>query len=88
MNVAIKPNKTNLYFNLVCPGRSRLEYCFERAPKLFSPLPEPPLAVSHVGLAAVVIFQTIDDRNSNKFRRRKKQQYEENGGEHVSISIS
>lgn len=45
-----------LYLILVCPGRSRLEYCLDRALKSPSPLPLPPLAGSNVGLAAVVIL--------------------------------
>ena len=45
-----------LYFNLVCEGRSRELYCFERALRSFSPRPCPPLAGSKVGRAAVVIF--------------------------------
>ena len=45
-----------LYFNFVCDGKSRLEYCLESADKSFSPLPCPPLAGSKVGLAAVVII--------------------------------
>lgn len=47
----------DLYLILVWPGRSRLEYCLDRALKSPpSPLPLPPLAGSNVGLAAVVIF--------------------------------
>ena len=48
---------SNLYLSFVCPGRSRLEYCLEMALKSFSFRPEPPLAGSNVGLAAVVIFK-------------------------------
>ena len=48
-------SSTYLYLSLVCPGRSRLLYCLERADKSVSPLPEPPLAGSKVGRAAVVI---------------------------------
>ena len=47
---------SNLYLSFVCEGRSRLEYCFERAERSPSPLPRPPLAGSNVGLAAVVIL--------------------------------
>lgn len=53
---------TNLYFNLVCPGRSLLEYCRDIALKSFSPRPVPPRAGSNVGRAAVVIlfrFSTV-----------------------------
>ena len=46
---------SHLYLSLVCEGRSRLEYCLERAERSPSPLPRPPLAGSNVGLAAVVI---------------------------------
>lgn len=46
----------DLYLILVWPGRSRLEYCLDRALKSPSPFPLPPLAGSNVGLAAVVIF--------------------------------
>lgn len=48
---------SNLYLSFVCPGRSRLEYCLEIALKSFSFRPEPPLAGSNVGLAAVVMFK-------------------------------
>ena len=47
---------TNLVFNLVCPGKSRLEYCLDNALRSPSPLPLPPWAGSKVGRAAVVIF--------------------------------
>uniref|UniRef100_A0AAG5DLK1 Secreted protein n=1 Tax=Anopheles atroparvus TaxID=41427 RepID=A0AAG5DLK1_ANOAO len=45
----------SLYFSFVCPGKSRLLYCFESALKSFSPRPLPPRAGSKVGRAAVVI---------------------------------
>ena len=48
-------NISNLYLSLVCPGKSREEYCLLRADKSFSPLPVPPRAGSNVGLAAVVM---------------------------------
>jgi len=48
---------TDLYLSFVCPGKSRLLYCLDRADKSVSPFPEPPLAGSNVGLAAVVIAQ-------------------------------
>lgn len=44
-----------LCFSFVCDGKSRLEYCFDSAERSPSPFPRPPFAVSHVGLAAVVI---------------------------------
>ena len=47
----------HLYLSFVCEGRSRLEYCLERAERSPSPFPRPPLAGSNVGLAAVVIPQ-------------------------------
>lgn len=53
-----------LYFSLVWPGRSRLEYCFERALKSFSPLPWPPLAGSKVGRAAVVMINQVEQNQS------------------------
>uniref|UniRef100_A0A182VC11 Uncharacterized protein n=1 Tax=Anopheles merus TaxID=30066 RepID=A0A182VC11_ANOME len=43
------------YFSFVCPGRSRLLYCLERALRSFSPRPLPPRAGSNVGRAAVVM---------------------------------
>ena len=46
-----------LCFSFVCEGKSRLEYCFDNAERSPSPFPRPPFAVSHVGRAAVVIFQ-------------------------------
>lgn len=47
--------KTYLYLSFVWPGKSRLEYCFDKALKSFSPRPDPPRAGSNVGRAAVVI---------------------------------
>ena len=51
-------NSSSIYlcFSFVCEGKSRLEYCFDNAERSPSPFPRPPFAVSHVGLAAVVIF--------------------------------
>ena len=49
---------THLYFSFVWEGRSRLEYCLERAERSPSPLPRPPLAGSNVGLAAVVMMES------------------------------
>lgn len=54
----------DLYLILVWPGRSRLEYCLDRALKSPSPLPLPPLAGSNVGLAAVVIFYGSAEANT------------------------
>ncbi len=45
-----------LYLSLVWEGRSRLEYCLDRADKSPSPFPRPPRAGSNVGRAAVVIL--------------------------------
>ena len=53
-----------LYFNLVCAGKSRLEYCFESALRSPSPLPEPPRAGSNVGLAAVVMAYQQSETSS------------------------
>jgi len=54
-----------LYFNFVCEGRSRLEYCLESADKSLSPFPCPALAGSNVGLAAVVIFPNSQESVKN-----------------------
>lgn len=56
---------TDLYFSLVCPGKSLDEYCLLSADRSFSPLPVPPRAGSNVGRAAVVmvtraIFKTFN----------------------------
>ena len=53
----LSPRGTYRYFNFVCDGKSRLEYCFERALRSPSPFPDPPRAGSKVGRAAVVIFR-------------------------------
>lgn len=55
-----------LYLILVWPGRSRLEYCLDKALKSPSPLPLPPLAGSNVGLAAVVILMDLQHQASMK----------------------
>lgn len=65
---------TDLYLIFVWPGRSRLEYCLDRALKSPSPLPLPPLAGSNVGLAAVVIFDgsAVAKRVGKKHKMKTK----------------
>ncbi len=50
------PLNAYLYLSLVWEGRSRLEYCLDRADRSPSPFPRPPRAGSNVGRAAVVIL--------------------------------
>lgn len=65
----------DLYLILVWPGRSRLEYCLDRALKSPSPLPLPPLAGSNVGLAAVVIFDSSVVGTTMKHMKKNKNKH-------------
>lgn len=66
---------TDLYFNLVCAFRSRLEYCLLIELRAVSPFPCPPVAGANVGREAVVIvklekctdFGPIDDVSFIRF---------------------
>ena len=70
---ALKTNfgvKLYLYLSLVWPGKSLLEYCFDRALKSPpSPLPFPPRAGSKVGLAAVVMALYWNRQNIHKIKK-------------------
>ena len=63
-----------LCFSFVCDGKSRLEYCFDSAERSPSPFPRPPFAVSHVGLAAVVIVP-LSNQKKMLIQEAKMQRY-------------